>query len=455
MKFYKKFTFKVAVRILLILGVMIALALIFGDERLFFNQIILTIVMILQIVELLRFVNHTNRELTKFLLAIRHQDFSINFGKSKIGQSFEELNDAFTDIIKIYKDAKIENERQFHHLKMVVSNINIGILSVENEQNIVLINKPAEHLLNAEGVKNWKILLQKQPFFVKEIESIGNSGRKLINIEVNGETRTLSVDVNSMLMFDKNLKLITFQDIKGEIEQTEIEAWHKLIRILTHEIMNSATPISSLTETMQTMLERNGVQRPAGELNDEVIGDLLFSLKTIHRRSDGMLAFIEDYRQLTKISKPKIAPVAVNELFEAIQQLMSTEFEKANIRFTTDTDGVSTIPMDSHLIEQVLINLITNSIHALEGVTKPEVSLKAIKYAEKYVIKVSDNGCGISQKELNQIFVPFFSTKKQGSGIGLSLSKQIMHLHRGNIKASSELGGGTTFSLFFQMKDDK
>lgn len=453
MRFYKKFTFKVAIRILLILGVMIALALIFGDERLFFNQIILTIVLVLQVVELLRFVNHTNRELTKFLLAIKHRDFSINFGKSKIGQSFEELNDAFSDIVKVYKDTKIENERQFHHLKMVVSNINIGILSVEDEEKIVLINKPAEQLLSAEGVKNWKILRQKQPSFVKEVESIGNSGRKLINIEVKGEARTLSADVNSMIMLDKNLKLITFQDIKGEIEQTEIEAWHKLIRILTHEIMNSATPISSLTETMQMMLEKGGAQKPVEELSDEIIEDLLFSLKTIQKRSDGMLAFIEDYRQLTKISKPKIAPVAVDELFETIKHLMSGEFEKANIHFSTDVDGVATIPMDSHLVEQVLINLITNSIHALEEVADPKVTLRAYQYAGKYVVEVSDNGCGIPEKELNQIFVPFFSTKKQGSGIGLSLSKQIIHLHKGNIKVSSELGKGTVFSLFFPLEN--
>lgn len=450
MKFYKKFTFKVAFRLFMILAVMAAFTLIFGDERLFFNQIILAIILIFQIVELFKFINRTNRELAKFLLAIKHRDFSINFSKTKVGQSFDELNDAFTEIIDTYKNVKIENEGQFHYLKMVVSNINIGIISLENNENIVLINKPAEQALNAEGVKNWKILKNKQPSFVQEIDAIGDTGRKLINIEVKGEVRTLSADVNSMIMLNKTYKLITFQDIKGEIEQTEIEAWHKLIRILTHEIMNSATPISSLTETMQMMLEKDGQQKPLEELDDETIEDLRFSLKTIQKRSDGMLSFIDDYRKLTKVARPKMEAVPLRGLFNSIQHLMSSELDKANIRFESQIDGPDTIQMDSHLIEQVLINLITNSIHALEGVSSPAINLHAYERHNKHVIEIRDNGCGISKKELNQIFVPFFSTKKQGSGIGLSLSKQIMHLHGGNIKVNSALGEGTVVSLFFR-----
>ncbi|MBL6447973.1 ATP-binding protein [Fulvivirga sp. 29W222] len=450
MRFYKKFTFKVAARLFMILAVMAAFALIFGDDRLFFNQIILFIVLVLQVVELLKFINHTNRELAKFLLAIKYRDFSINFSKSKIGQSFDELNEAFTEIIDTYKNVTIENEGQFHYLKMVVSNINIGIISLENNENIVLINKPAEQALSAEGVRNWKILKSKQPSFVQEIDAIGDTGRKLINIDVHGENRTLSVDVNSMIMLNKTYKLITFQDIKGEIEQTEIEAWHKLIRILTHEIMNSATPISSLTETMQTMLEKDGKQRPLEELDEETIEDLRFSLKTIQKRSNGMVAFINDYRKLTKVAKPKLESVTVQELFSSIENLMSSQLSKENIRLEIRIDKITTMQMDSHLIEQVLINLITNSIHALEGATNPTIHLKAYKDYDKQVIEIRDNGCGISKKELNQIFVPFFSTKKHGSGIGLSLSKQIMHLHGGNIKVSSELGEGTEIRLFFR-----
>ncbi|MBL3658311.1 sensor histidine kinase [Fulvivirga sediminis] len=448
MKFYKKFSFKVVIRIIFILIVMTAFASIFGDSRLFFNHIILSLIMMAQVWELIRFINLTNRELSKFLLSIKHKDFTVHFNKATVSDSFKELNQAFNEIIASYKQSQIENEGQFHYLKMVVNHINVGILSIENELDIVLMNKTAESLLQAQGIKNWNILKSKHPSFVHEINQLQNSGRKLVSIE-SGSNRTLSVEVNSMQLLGKTYKLITFQDIKDEIEQTEIEAWHKLIRILTHEIMNSATPISSLTETMQGMLSKNGDQIPLSDLNEEIIDDLRFSLKTIQKRSDGMLAFIDDYRKLTKVSNPRLEEVDVSELFQHIHLLMKRQMDENNIHFKMACD-IHTINLDRHLIEQVLINLITNSIHALERKETPEISLTAHYMGEKACIAVTDNGSGIPKVELSQIFVPFYSTKKQGSGIGLSLSKQIMHLHKGYIKVDSEDGKGTTISLYFR-----
>ncbi len=388
--------------------------------------------------------------MAKFLLSIKHNDFSINFKGSKIGKSFEELHDAMDGIIQTIESSKIEKEAQFHYLRLVVSNINIGIISLENNENIVLMNKPAEKTLGVQGINNWNILKEKRPKFVSDIESIGDQGRKLMELQTNDDPFTLSVDVNSMKMLDKSYKLITFQDIRGEIEQKEIEAWHKLIRILTHEIMNSVTPISSLTETMESMLGVNGETKKASDLDDETIEDLRFSLKTIHRRSDGMLSFIDDYRKLTKVAKPKLDTVPIDHLFISIKGLLKGEMENAGIQFSVDIKEVESISLDASLIEQVLINLIKNSTHALESVDRPSIELKAYSDGNKSIIEVKDNGKGIGEKELREIFVPFFSTKKNGSGIGLSLSKQIMHLHGGQIKVRSEVGKGTSFYLVFK-----
>ncbi|UII26221.1 ATP-binding protein [Fulvivirga maritima] len=448
MKFYKKFSFKVIIRIVFILIVMIAFARIFGDPRLFFNHIILSIVLIVQVWELLRFINMTNRELAKFLLSIKHKDFTVNFNKSPVSESFKELNQSFNEIITSYKQAQIANEGQFHYLQMVVNHINVGIMSLENDIDIVLMNQTAENLLQAKGIKNWNILKGKHASFVYEINQLQNSGRKLVSIE-SGSNRTLSVEVNSMQLLGKTYKLITFQDIKDEIEQTELEAWHKLIRILTHEIMNSATPISSLTETMQGMLSKNGEQIPLSDLNEEIIEDLRFSLKTIQKRSDGMLAFIDDYRKLTKIANPKLEMVQVMELFADIKLLMKKQLDEHDISLTIDT-SISDILLDRHLLEQVLINLITNSIHALHGRPSPFIELRAEKREQRAVISIKDNGQGIPKKEMSQVFVPFYSTKKQGSGIGLSLTKQIMYLHGGYIKIESEEGEGTEIKLVFR-----
>ncbi len=437
---------------MLLLCTVLLLALIIGDDRLFFNQIILGVVLILQVAELIRFVNYTNRELAKFIIAIKHSDFSINFKNSKIGKSFHELHVAFDDIIQTYETTKIEKEAQFHYLKMVVENINIGIISIENDENIILMNDTANRLLGVKGIQNWRILGEKLPHFISEILSIGNSGRKLIDLNTSTENLTLSVDVNTMKLLNKQYKLITFQDIKGEIEQKEIEAWHKLIRILTHEIMNSATPISSLTETMQSMLIKENKAKKAADLSDENIEDLLFSLKTINRRSNGMLSFIEDYRKLTKVAQPKMNAVEVLPLLQNIYNLLSPELSNEKIELTIDVYDVDSIIMDATLIEQVLINLIKNSRHALQGKSDAHINIKVYSDNNKAVIEVTDNGKGINDKELKEIFVPFFSTKKEGSGIGLSLSKQIMHLHGGQIKVKSKLGEGTSFYLIFISK---
>lgn len=450
MRLLKKFTFKVILRICLILGTAILLAFIFGDDRLFFNQIILSLLLIIQVGELIRYVNQTNRELAKFILSIKHNDISINFRQSKIGSSFEELSDAFEEVARAYEDAKIEKQAQFEYLRLVVNNMNVGIISLENEVDIALINRPAEKILGVMGINNWEILKEKVPAFTSKIDDMKETGRRLIEINLNGEIQTLSVDVISVKMLDKNYKLITFQDIHGEIEQKEIEAWHKLIKILTHEIMNSATPISSLTETMQSVIEKDGKAKKASELDDETIEDLLFSLKTIERRSNGMLTFIDDYRKLTKVAKPKIEKVDVNNFLNSISDLLQAQLTKENIKLVCEVTDVDDLTIDASQIEQVIINLVKNATYALQDCKDPLIEIKAYNRDGKKVIEVTDNGAGIPEKEKKEIFVPFFSTKKEGSGIGLSLSKQIMHLHNGNITVSSQEEKGTSFYLVFR-----
>ena len=447
---FNSFNAKLIVRLVFILLNMIILALIFGDSRLFFNQVILFVVLIFQVVEMIRYINHTNKELAKFLLAIKHDDFSISFHKSKLGRSFRHLHDSFEEVVHAIQNAKIEKEAQIQYLQMAVNRVNIGIISIENDQDIVLYNSAAKVLLGQNEIKSVELLEEKVPDFIAQLNSIGDEGRKLIELKIAGDTRTLSVDVKSMIMLDKNYKHVTFQDIRGEIEQKEIEAWHKLIRILTHEIMNSITPISSLTETMQSMLEQRENEPPSEKLDEETIQDLRFSLKTIQKRSDGMLTFVDDYRKLTKVAKPKMALTPVRPLLDEIRLLMEPQLKKNDITLVTTVEPDSLkINLDSHLVEQVIINMITNSRHALQGTPGGWIKLKAF-YNQTYILEISDNGCGINEKEIKEIFVPFFSTKREGSGIGLSLSKQIMHLHGGNINVKSEVGKGTTFRLSFR-----
>jgi signal transduction histidine kinase len=215
--------------------------------------------------------------------------------------------------------------------------------------------------------------------------------------------------------------------------------------------MNSVTPISSLTETMQSMLmDKEGKQKSINTIGEDIIGDIRFSLETIQKRSEGLLKFVETYRKLTRVPKPTPEPVDLKALFSSVEKLMQEPLAQKGIEMEVVIYSLAThAPLDRNLIEQVLINLITNSVHALEGRPEPKVSLMAYRNDRSLIIEVRDNGKGIGEKELNEIFVPFFSTRKDGSGIGLSLSKQIVSLHGGTIKVASKVGVGTSFYLSF------
>jgi two-component system, NtrC family, nitrogen regulation sensor histidine kinase NtrY len=448
--FYKRFNFVVVLRLVLIMVNFVVLTMIFGDKRLFFNQIILSVVLVIQIFDLLRYINQTNRELARLFLAIRHSDFSVTFKQSRLGNAFKELQESMADIIDTYKQVKVEKEGQFHFLQLLVNHVNVGIIALKND-DITLINPTAELTLDAKGVKNWKILKQLNPAFADHVDKLGENVRQLIEVQTNEGKKFISVQVSPLIILDEKHRLITLHDINSEIEQKEIEAWHKLIRILTHEIMNSVTPISSLTETLEALLiDRAGNPKHIEDLTDENLHDIRFSLETIRKRSDGLLNFIDSYRKLTRVPKPHKEKINVKTWIQEVRVLMSAELDSKRITFSINVDENLSIEGDRVLLQQLMINLVTNSIHALEHRPAPAIVISSKEDGAHALLIVGDNGKGISQKELSQIFVPFFSTKKEGSGIGLSLSKQIMSSHGGSIQVKSAEDVGTEMLLRFR-----
>lgn len=442
-----RFLVHTIIRVIVLTGTIFLLTWIWGDSRLIFNQIILVLALIIETAELIRFTNHTNRELSRFLLAIRFNDFSATYKKTSLGSSFRDLQESMRIIMDTYKEVKIEKEGQFRLLENLVEQIQVGIISLVDGE-VVLINATAQHLLRLEGVKNWRLMEQLRPAFTSEVKSLGAGGRRLVEMPYEQETKMLAVELSSRIILDKETKLITIQDINSEIEQKEIEAWHKLIRILTHEIMNSITPISSLTETMQSLLmDPAGHPRPLENLKEETISDLIFSLNTIHNRSEGLLRFVEDYRRLTRVPRPNPVSISLNEFLGHIQNLMTGTLQRQGITFEVDSPFDRQIKVDPALMEQVLINLITNSMNALEESTDKAIRLKAYQNDANLNLEISDTGKGIPENELKDIFVPFFSTRKNGSGIGLSLSKQIISQHGGSIKVTSVPGSGTKVTI--------
>lgn len=409
---------------------------------------------------LIQYVNNTNYSLVKFLDALKTEDYSVYFSPSKKGDSFSMVYNDFNLIIKKFKRNKIEKEAQYKYFKYILEHVNLGIISIKKEDlfkdhsdsEILFLNKAACEILQQPNHKYWHRIANNLPWLVKEIKKIANGGKLLVDFGDDIERKQLSMEVIEIQLLNAPYLIIAFQDIRSEIEQKEIEAWHNVIRILAHEMLNSFTPVSSLASTIKSLTESDeGHKLNADDLDGEDIHDINVAATTIKRRSDGLLDFVNDYRTISNVPVPIRHPVNVKQFLNEIQFLMSPGAKDAQVDIKLlPIPANAIIEIDVKLIEQVMINLINNSIHALQGISNPQITLGCIVEPNKTMVFVSDNGKGIEEKILNQIFIPFYTTKKNGSGIGLSLSKNILKKHGGNLLVSSEVGVKTTFSLIFK-----
>ncbi|MEQ8713318.1 MAG: ATP-binding protein [Cyclobacteriaceae bacterium] len=447
---FNRFAIFLLIRVLLLLAVLIGLASIFGREELFFTQVLLAIVVLGLAYELLWFVNRTNRHLNRFLMAVFDKDMTAKFNEKDMSESFNQLNQSFIKVVQEIKTAKLEREAQYQYLKKIIDHIDLGIISLNDRDEIELINTKAADLLRIPEVKSWQLLKNHNTAFFEAIQHFDQVSNRLLEININGEFKQLSVTISQLKLLGITYRIITFKDIKTEIAQKEIEAWHKLIRILTHEIMNSVTPIASMTETVQMLLNENGKVKGVSDLTDEQLEDIAFSLDTINNRAEGLLHFVSDYRKLTKIPTPVSEELNIELLFKQVLQLEDSAIKKANI-LTSTSIRQQTLKADPALISQVLINLVKNAIEAFEQVDsarEKSIGLSTETTNGFDIICVSDNGSGINEDKMEKIFIPFFSTKDDGSGIGLSLSRQILNLHGGYLEVKSEVGVGTEFRLY-------
>lgn len=420
----------------------------------------MAIIILLQVYFLIRYVNNTNYSLVKFLDALKNEDYSVYFSPTKKGDSFAKVYDDFNLIIKKFKRNKIEKEAQYRYFKYILEHVNLGIISIRKEDlfkdqadaELLFLNKAACDILQQPQHKYWHRITKNLPWFEEEVKKLSGGGKSLVDFGDDLIRKQLSLEVIEIQLLNAPYLIIAFQDIRSEIEQKEIEAWHNVIRILAHEMLNSFTPVSSLASTIKSMTEgEKGGQINLEDLDDEDIRDINMAASTIKKRSDGLLVFVKDYRTISNVPIPKLQPVKVKQFIAEILLLMSSNAKEAQVEIEIlPIPANATIEIDRKLIEQVLINLINNSIHALEGIKKPLIKISCIVEQERILLLISDNGKGIEENIMNQIFIPFYTTKKHGSGIGLSLSKNIMKKHGGNLLVSSEVAVNTTFTLIFK-----
>jgi len=399
--------------------------------------------------EMIHFARRSNKELTKFILAIKYGDVSVNFSGDKLGRDFKDLANSFREVITAFNQVKIEKESQYLLLQAIIDKISFGIIAFNEDDEVLLINQSAIDHLKIKRTKEWNYIKKQNFEFTSQIENMVEDGRKLVELGTGADTHQLSVYNHTIVLMGKYCRVITFYDIQDEIEQKEIEAWYKLIRILTHEIMNSATPLTSLTDTILMLLEnQNGLQKDLNDISEENINDVRSSVNTIKKRTEGILQFVDAYRKLTDIPHPEFVKNRVKDLIDSALALLEPEFKRRKINSKVTVDpGDLQLNCDKMLFEQVLINLLTNSMYALDKQPDPTIEINVSENGSKILFQVEDNGKGIEAEVLKKIFIPFFSTRDGGSGIGLSFSKFVILQHGGRIKVESKIDKGTIFTM--------
>lgn len=421
------------------------------DTETYLTPILVFILILLQIYSLIRFVDKTNRDLASFLESIRFSEFTRSFQIEGMGRSFNELNKAFDDVITDFQKVRSEKEEHFHYLQSIVQNIDVSILAYQKNGTVEMINKAAKKLFQLSSINNIEKLNALSTELVDTLLNIKPGYNKLVKVQDDDDFLQLAIHATEFKLKNKIIVLTTIKNIQNVLEEQETEAWQKLIRVLTHEIMNSITPIASLSATLESILKPFTSEEDTESIDIDTVQEIKQAITTINKRSNGLLHFVNTYRNLTRIPKPNFKMVKANDLFSNIEELMKEEMKGKDIQLIKQIEPESfEISMDEQLIEQVMINLIKNSIHAVEEKDDPSIKMKAFfNKRGRPTIQVIDNGTGILKDVIDKIFIPFFTTKPSGSGIGLALSRQILRLHGGTITAQSEPDIETTFTLTF------
>lgn len=442
---YKYFRWQIIIRISLIILFGYSAVYVLTQTHFWLVSFWLTLALIITLVNLIRYVERSRRELANFLLAIKQQDFSNTYHYKKEN----DLNYAFHEINQVMKTLRNEKASNLLYLQTIVEHVRVALLCFDKDMRVQLVNHAAKTLFDKTFITTIKSIESISTDLVEVIENLNNGEKELVKLTIGGQLMNLSVLATEFKLQNESFKLVSFQDIKSELEANELESWQKLIRVLTHEIKNSVIPISTLSDVILQLIKDDSGQPDLSNLDNEGIEDLVGGLETIETRSKGLANFVTTYDQLTKLPKPQIQTLKVAKSLSRLKNLFKLDIEQHQLLFKTECDEQLEVQADPDLIDQVLINLVKNAIEVLQGRPSPILRVQAKVVNEAVNIVVSDNGPGIPDEIADNIFVPFYTTKESGSGIGLSLSRQIMKLHKGSLEVQSTRNTGTTFVLKF------
>jgi len=404
---------------------------------------LLFVVSLAMLVHLIRFVERQHKHILNFLTAIQQHDYNTNFQIKNQGRPFRQLYETMRAINQQFQNIQADQESQFQYLQTVVQHVKVGLICIHANGKIELMNPAFAKIIQKPFLRKLEALQAFQPKLYAVLQNIQQGERQLLRMESNGVAQQLTVEAVQFSLRNKDFKLVSLQDIQSELEAAELEAWQQLIRTLTHEIMNSVSSITSLSQTLNKHFEEDWQT-----IDSETQEDIRLGIAAIRRRSEGLLAFTKNYQNIARPPKPERRLVAVNEWLEQTCTLLQPKMKAAGINFEKQyLRQEASLRFDGNLMAQVLINVLQNAIDAMNNQPEPLIHLQATLQHQQLHLLITDNGSGIPPEVMEQIFIPFFTTKPQGSGIGLPLSRQIVRAHEGTLSIKSRIGEGTSVRI--------
>ena len=445
---FKKYEWWIIIRVLFLFTALFITSFLILQKA-YVYLLFLAPLLIYLVIEFIRFQRKAQKELSQFVEAVHYRDFTTHFDVKHAPAELQPLREGFNEINSAFKVISKEKETQYQYLQKILELVDTGILSYEVETGVVVwMNESLKKMLHLPYLKSIHVLEKRDAELHTEIIKLQPGEHKITKAHLEKETFRLLLSATAFQTEGKKYKLVAFQNVSEALDETESKAWQRLLGVMTHEIMNSIAPIASLAETLKVRLHEHS-NSMAGK--DNSLEDLELGIDTIKRRSEGLLKFAETYRNLNKITTLNLQKVYLSDLFENLHQLMQPTFEQKGIEVEIILRNPElSLEADPSLLEQVLINLVVNAIETVKDKEFPKIILSADQNTSgKTIVKIGDNGQGMPEELMDKIFIPFFTTKKNGSGIGLSLCKQIIMLHKGTIQVQSVEGKGTIFSMQF------
>jgi two-component system, NtrC family, nitrogen regulation sensor histidine kinase NtrY len=450
---YKNFHFQIVIRLLLAFANMFAILypiLNSPFENVVFMVSILSALLFTQIYFLFRYLKRSHKLLLGALEMLNTGQYSFTANEIKGLKSIDEISSNLNKTIDSFKEINAKYQSQLNYIELLVEKLDVGILAIKKNGKIELSNSAVQNILGLNKITHLDDIAKKHAILAETIQNSNFSRHLILDLKSSNSAKQISLKISSIEILGKQQKLVSIHDISGEIIKTETEAWNRLLKILNHEIFNSVTPLSSLSNTLKMMIKNDdGEIKSSAELSDDEVLDIAESIEIIQQRSNNLMNFINGFKKLAKVPPPKVEKINLEKLLNQSVSLFKNETEKKGIFISVKPEKDIEINADQSQLEQAIINLISNSIYALDEIEDKKIELRSFTNGNSKCIEIWDNGRGIPEENMDRIFIPFYSTRKNGSGIGLSLTRYLVQLNNGTINVKSEVKKETQFTLIF------